>query len=221
MLCGLYALNALLLAADRAADPYTQNDLDRLNAEVHRRERELCAEAGDTAPDRAGGNYPLEVLLLALQRRGLRASFHHRHRCRPTMVADRGRAAVGYLVGNGRHYVAVVRAAGTAGWTTPPTADADDAGRRWVVVDDGTVRGSAADPPDAADRPPDGLLERLGGPSAVVIAVSPRQPAGPRGGRRGAGGGSAEAPRGSGGAMRRSPCDVTADARSRRAWPWP
>lgn len=207
MLCGLYALNALLDAARRqttaaASDGdddafqtlFTREELDLLTEEVHRAERALCPEAVDTAPDAAGGNYPLEVLLRALQRRGLCAAFLPAV-TRGAHEAEEGAAAVGYLIGTGRHYMALVR----SGDLLPD----------WVLMDDGVAK-----------TPPPGLITadeeavpgdndvplrwdtrrlRSAYPSLVILCVTRRPAAspviGPPAAAQGAEAGGTERPR--------------------------
>jgi hypothetical protein len=107
--CGLHAVNALLRATGRAA--YTAARLDHFTCVLHDRERSVCPDGRDVAPD-PRGNYPLETLLLALKRRGLRAEFVRL----PVLHRAAERRAAGYLVGTGDHYVAVVRDARRVGW---------------------------------------------------------------------------------------------------------
>lgn len=109
--CGLHAVNALL--GRRAARPVDAAEMDAVNRELHRREREIHREGDDLRPDPTG-NYPVEVLIQVLARRGLHAEYVHRPR------RARRRGTVGYLLATGAHYVALVR---------------DDDG--WVVWDNG------------------------------------------------------------------------------------
>jgi hypothetical protein len=109
--CGLHALNAVLRATGRP--PYAAARLDHLTRILHAREVSLCPDGRDVAPD-PRGNYPLETLLLALKRRGLRPEFVRSPAADPRPVDHR--RTVGYLVGTGDHYTAVVRDARRTGW---------------------------------------------------------------------------------------------------------
>ena len=121
--CGLHAVNAILTAAGgpsiRTCDAA---ELDAITAELHRRERALCPEGRDTAPD-PEGNYPVETLFVALRRRGLRSSYERRVR---ELVP---RTVVGYLLGTGSHYLALVRTR-----------------HNWQLFDDGVPKVSAERP---------------------------------------------------------------------------
>lgn len=95
--CGLHALNALV-AVD-GGRPFRVSDLDRLTEWVHRRERTVCPEGVDTAPQ-PDGNYPLETLLVALRQRRYAPEFR---RGRGGEGASPPGRLLGYLVGTGRH----------------------------------------------------------------------------------------------------------------------
>lgn len=145
--CGLRAVNALLDAAHRPLLEAAQ--LDDLTTALHERERAICPQGTDTAPH-PEGNYPVETLILGLRSAGLRARYVHRRRAHRRVAAgvDRPSRTVGYLVGTGGHYVAVVR---------------DRPG--WRLVDNGVTvdrdRGASPKP----------LLRRLGRPVAAVLRV--------------------------------------------------
>lgn len=124
--CGLHAVNALLRAAGRS--PVVAADLDAITARLHARERAVCPEGRDTAPD-PEGNYPIETLIVALRRAGIRATYVRPTRGLATRTPARTRTpVVGFLVGTGGHYVAVVR---------------DDAHSPWRVVDNGVTTATA------------------------------------------------------------------------------
>ena len=103
MHCGQHAINEIMQRHDRSV--YSVSDLDALTVEVHELERARCPDGRDTEshPD---GYYPVETLLLAMRRKGLRSRF-----LRTTASVASGeyvKAPDGYLVGTGNHYVAIV-----------------------------------------------------------------------------------------------------------------
>ena len=106
--CGLHAVNALL-ASDKRIRPATAAELDRINHRLHDLERAVHAEGEDLRPD-ARGNYPVEVLMQCLGRRGLSTQF-----VRHPNTARIHRRTVGFLLATGDHYVAVVRERTTSG----------------------------------------------------------------------------------------------------------
>jgi hypothetical protein len=99
--CGLHAVNAILRAVP-GARLCDADELDHITVELHRRETTLCPEARDTVPD-GEGNYPVEALFVALRRRRLHAAY-----TRHTQRVE-SHHTVGFLLGTGSHYVAVVR----------------------------------------------------------------------------------------------------------------
>jgi hypothetical protein len=147
--CGLHAVNALLNSV--RLPPYHHTDLDAITAHVHARERELCPDGTDTVPQ-AAGNYPLETLLVALRRQGLRGEFE-----KPPPRARRftiiPRTVVGFLLGTGDHYLAVTRGSGS---------------EHWRLVDNGRVV-------DTDPRSPYALIARMSVPPRVVLHVVMKQ----------------------------------------------
>lgn len=71
--CGMHALNALLMSA-RTHPLYTAKELDGINRDLHALEQAWCPDGQDTVPQ-AEGNWPVDVLLVALRRRGLSGQF--------------------------------------------------------------------------------------------------------------------------------------------------
>ena len=100
--CGLYAVNAVL-AVDRRYTPATAAEMDDICQRLHDLERAVHAEGTDLKPH-PEGNYPVEVLMQCLARRGLHAEYARAQRRVPT---DRG--TIGSILATGDHYVAVVR----------------------------------------------------------------------------------------------------------------
>ena len=125
--CGLHAINAILQKVKKV--PYTSIELDHITQEVHRRETHLCPEGTDTVPQREG-NYPLESLLVALRRQNMRATFEKVHSLSRGGHVIIPRNVVGFLLGTGNHYLAVVR--------TRPT---ERGASHWELVDNGNVIG--------------------------------------------------------------------------------
>ena len=115
--CGLRAVNSLLHRCRR--EPFQETEINDINRVVHARELELCSDGVDTLPD-PEGNYPLEVLIVALRRRGLATSIVHpryygeaaQHRHRRLVMGD----VVGFLVGTGNHYFSIVRGRDLCTW---------------------------------------------------------------------------------------------------------
>ena len=103
-------MNAVLDRGGR--DRFDATEMDALNRDVFSIERELCLEGSDTKPD-PEGNDPIDVLLLALQSRGMATSFVHPRYFSTDAMQRNPRPVsadvVGYLVGTGTHYLAVVR----------------------------------------------------------------------------------------------------------------
>lgn len=127
LLCGWYALNALL----GPDDAFTLEELRAVNRAIHRHERAICPDGCDTAPE-ASGNFPIDVLIAALELRGRRTEHVHPRRRLPAPLP---REVIGYLVGTGVHYVAIVRDVRAA-----PSLSV------WMLVDDGHVRLKAHSP---------------------------------------------------------------------------
>lgn len=127
-LCGWYALNALL----GPEDAYPLEELRAVNRAVHRLECSVCPGGRDTAPE-ASGNFPIDVLIAALERRGRKTEHVHPRRRLPAPLP---RDVSGYLIGTGEHYVAVVR---------DPKASATPVSV-WSLVDDGRVHQKAHSP---------------------------------------------------------------------------
>lgn len=96
-------------------------DLDRITEQVHQRERALCPDATDTAPQ-PEGNYPLETLLVALRRRHFAAEYERPGRSRVVRHTVLPRVVVGFLIGTGDHYLAIARS-----------------GCHWLLYDNGRV----------------------------------------------------------------------------------
>ena len=139
--CGLYAVNALLRHL-KAAAPADADELDGLTADLHSRERAVCPEGEDLRPDvqptttsawsvaPKEGNYPVETLMVALTRRGLRCAFVQ------TVPPAPPRGTVGYLLATGTHYLSVVR----------------QPGREWELINNGSVTDRDAHAPGSLVR---------------------------------------------------------------------
>ena len=123
--CGLHAINAILQNLRKT--PYTSPELDAITREVHKKEVALCAEGLDTEPE-VEGNYPLESLLVALKRQNLQGVYEKSQNSTRARHVIIPRDVVGFLLGTGSHYLALVRTRST---TKGPS--------RWELVDNGNV----------------------------------------------------------------------------------
>ena len=128
-------MNAIVRELGPDVDMYDQETLDKLQAEVHRDEVQVCPEGRtgpllvvkkkrgntpnrDAVPAATGGYYTADTLVVALQRHELVVTFGTPSSVPPV------HHLVGCIVGTGDHYVAVVRC---------PKHN----GRVWMVVDNG------------------------------------------------------------------------------------
>ena len=105
------AVNVLLLAGRERSSPpppVTAAELDSINRDLHDREKEVYGEGEDLLQVDPRGNYPVEVLMAALRRRGY-ATGYIRPRSATTTADVERRSVVGYLLGTGDHYLALVR----------------------------------------------------------------------------------------------------------------
>lgn len=114
-----HAINSIL--SQNGSRIYTHRELDRITEHVHDRERALCPDATDTAPQ-PEGNYPLETLLVALRRRQFAAEYERFARPRIVRHTVLPRSVVGFLIGTGDHYLAIARR-----------------GSHWILYDNGVV----------------------------------------------------------------------------------
>lgn len=135
--CGLYAVNALLRYTKHAAAADAA-ELDTITADLHRRERAVCADGTDLDPQSVRFQQPSDPIanttrhggelsrgntdtrqrpdalvchtMYALRQRGLRCKFVD------TVPGRAPRGTVGYLLATGSHYLAVVFHAGHHTW---------------------------------------------------------------------------------------------------------
>ena len=122
--CGLHAVNAILRPLRRPL--YSSEDLDDMTVGVHNDERRICTDETDTIPQ-VEGNYPLETLLRALHAHQLSVQFEKAQHLVPGRTVIVPRNVVGFLIGTGTHYLALVR------------RHKSPDGTRWQLVDNGVV----------------------------------------------------------------------------------